>query len=156
MEWIVVASAREARFLEKTAGNELHQIKIIRNSLGREHNRTMTTDKPGMNRGKLFSRSGLHAMAKENSPHEDALQVFAKKLVETLCHDANEKNVMQLTLIAEPHLLGKLRLLMEKKEIKGLDLKWINKDLQNSSIEDISHHLKKYDSTSIYQEENRL
>ena len=156
MEWIVVASAREARILEKTAGNKLHQIKIIRNPLGREHNRAMTTDKPGMNRGKSFSGSELHAMAKENSPHEDALQAFAKQLVEALCHDANEKNVMQLTLIAEPHLLGKLRLLMGKKEIRGLDLKWINKDLQNLSIEDISHHLKKYDSKSIYQEENRL
>ena len=156
MEWIVVASAREARILEESTGNKLHQIKIIRNPLGREHNRAMTTDKPGMNRGKSFSGSGLHAMAKENSPHEDALQAFAKKLVEALCHDAYEKNVKHLTLIAEPHLLGKLRLLMEEKEIKGLELKWINKDLQNFSIEDISHHLKKYDSTFISQEENPL
>ena len=142
MEWIVVASAREARILEESAGNKLHQIKIIRNPLGREHNRAMTSDKPGMNRGKSFSGSGLHAMAKENSPHEDALQAFSKKLVEDLCHDLEEKSVKGLTLIAEPHLLGKLRLLMGKKEINGLHLKWINKDLQNFSIEDISVHLK--------------
>ncbi len=156
MQWIVVASAREARILEESTGNKLHQIKIIRNPLGREHNRAMTSDKPGMNRGKAFSGSGLHAMAKENSPHEDALQVFAKKLVEDLYHDLGEKKVKSLTLIAEPHLLGKLRLLMEKKEIKDLHLKWLNKDLQNSSIEDISHHLKKYDSTFIFEEENLL
>ena len=78
MEWIVIASAREARILEKTAENKLHQIKIIRNPLGREHNRAMTTDKPGMIRGKFFSGSGLHAMAQEYTPHEDALQAFAK------------------------------------------------------------------------------
>ncbi len=156
MKWIIVASAREARILEESIGNKLHQIKIIRNPLGREHNRAMTSDKPGMNRGKSFSKSGLHAMAKENSPHEDALQVFAKKLVEDLHHDLEEKNVKSLTLIAEPHLLGKLRLLMGRKNINGLHLKWITKDLQNSSIEDISHHLKKYDSTFISQEENPL
>ena len=79
MKWFIIASARDARFLEKTAGNELRQIKIVRNPLGREHNRAMTTDKPGMNRGKLYSGSGLHTMAKENSPHELALQMFAKK-----------------------------------------------------------------------------
>ena len=148
MEWIVVASAREARILEKTAGHELHQIKIIRNPLGREHNRAMTTDKPGMNRGKSFSGSGLHTLAKENSPHEDALQAFAKKFVDDLFHELEMKKVEHLTLIAEPHLLGKLKRLVKKKEFVGLDLKWVNKDLQNISIEGISDHLKKYYSSS--------
>lgn len=156
MEWIIVASARDARILEKTTGNNLHQTKIIHNPLGREHNRAMTSDKPGMNRGKSYSGSGLHAMAKENSPHEYALQVFAKKLVNALWHDVNEKKIKRLTLIAEPHLLGKLRLLLERKEIQGLHLIWVNKDLQNSSIEDISNFLRKHDSAFISQEENRL
>ena len=39
----------------------LHQIKIIRNPSDQEHHRAMTTDKPGMNRGKSFSESELHA-----------------------------------------------------------------------------------------------
>ncbi len=115
MEWIVIASARKARILEKTAGNKLHQIKIIHNPLGRVHNRAMTTDKPGMNRGKFLSGSGLHAMAKENSPHEDALKAFAKKLVDDLFYELEMKKVKHLTLIAEAHLLGKLKRLVEKK-----------------------------------------
>ncbi len=53
------------------------------------------------------------------------------------------EKVKQLTLIAEAHLLGKLKRLVEKKEFVGLDLKWVNKDLQNISIEGISDHLKK-------------
>ena len=144
MEWIIVASAREARILEQSADSQLHQTKIIHNPLGREHNRAMTTDKPGMNRGKVLSGSGLHAMAKKNSPHEDALIAFAKKLVDDLFHEPEMKKVKYLTLIAEPHLLGKLKRLVRKKDTKGLDLKWIIKDFQNVSVEGISDHLKKY------------
>jgi protein required for attachment to host cells len=108
MKWLVVANRIGAEIFEVKSGDVLKSIKKMENPLGREKNKAMTTDKPGLSRGK-FKGASPHSMTGEKNPHEDAAVQFAKKLAAYLKKEANKQHTLGVQIVAGPRMIGKIK-----------------------------------------------
>jgi len=110
----------------------------ILNLLGRERNRALVRKQAG--RGvKSSGRGAVHySENKRHDPHEEAALQFAKMLTDFLECEHQRNNFKSLTIVAEPHFLGKLRGTM-RPSIQETVTEWVKKDLlktpQNKLVE---------------------
>lgn len=131
-QWFVVVSRKAAKVFEVDPAQEtLGYIKSIQNPLGREKNKSMSTDKPGVSRGKLM-RGSPHNLATEKSPHEDAAIEFARKLSHQLKAYGHDHVFTHLTIAAEPHMMGLIKKAMQHDKVK-FEVNWVKKDLEKMS-----------------------
>jgi len=88
----------------------------------------MLYDKPGQSRAKCIG-SAPHMLEKRSLPHEVAADQFAKDLSGKLIKKMSDETSLNLKIVAEAKLLGKLKKQFTKK--KFLDrVEWITKDLE--------------------------
>lgn len=135
-KWIVIADRTKARiFTEKPFAS----LQILRNELGREKNRAMTTDKPGWSRSKFSQPSSTHALTGERNPHEDAAVQFAKRLCRYLEHESQLHRFKDLLIVAEPKMLGRIR--ESFPEHLAARTEWLKKDFGHRSAYEIGETL---------------
>ena len=100
--------------------------------MGRERKRALIRKQAG--RGvKSMGRTGVvrYSQTKRHDPHEAAAIQFAKNVAKFLKKERQQKHFDTLTVVAEPHFLGKLKLAMSL-ELKKTVHEWIRKDLQKT------------------------
>lgn len=134
--WIVIANRIDARIFRKHPFSLLHEI---RDELGREKNRAMTTDKPGSGRGPLSQASSTHSYGSEKSPHDDAAVQFARRLCHFLKHKKDFQTFDQLEVYAEPRMMGFIRERMDKN-LKTCT-EWLPKDFGSFSNHEVAKAL---------------
>lgn len=122
--WIVVCDRVSARVFSKKPFRLLLKMD---NELGRERNRAMSTDKPGMSRAKFGRSSSVYALTGEKDPHEDAAKAFARKIAGYLDDQKNSKKFDELIIVAEPRMMGRIKTPMTKSLKEGA--MFIAKDL---------------------------
>lgn len=127
MEWVVIASGAGANIYKFTKDNKLDLIKNFENPLGRLKNKAMSYDKPGMSRAKLKG-SAPHKLGYHKSKHELALDQFVRKLSRDLIKNLKQNPELQLKVVAEAKMLGKLRSYFDSLTIKKR-LQWLVKDI---------------------------
>lgn len=127
MRWIVVANRSDAKVLKHT-NKRLSLIKEYKNSLGRLRDKDMQDDHPGQSRAKYMG-SAPHNLEKENSPHEQAADQFAKKIFKVLNLEMKRNHNLNLIIVAEANFLGKIKSHFKSKSKKSR-VEWVEKDLK--------------------------
>ncbi len=131
--WFLVASQKEVRiFTEVKERNCIKQIAKLENPLGRERNRALVKKEAGTGI-KTIGRTGIvqYSQKKRNEPHEEASLQFARVIAKFLKKEHLKKNFLTLSVIAEPHFIGKIKSAMKVEEKKCVT-DWIKKDLQKT------------------------
>ncbi len=123
-KWIVFVTRINARVFNAESWDAVIELK---SSIGRAKNRELNTGKPGVSRGKFAGAKGVHGMTGEKSPHEDAAITFAKKVGVYLYKQKNLNKFHDLTIVAEPKMMGRIKKQMDKHLAR--EVKWIGKDL---------------------------
>lgn len=116
--WIVVVNRVEARIFD---GRTMNLREVLVNELGREHNRALTTDKPGVSRSRFSGVSHVHALTGEKDPHEDVAVAFAKRIAVFLEKSMGLDKFDSLAIFAEPRMLGRLRSNFSKRLIAVIE-----------------------------------
>ncbi len=128
--WYVVASQTTVKIFKESNGkNKLTLLQTFHNPLGRTRNRELVKKEAGMgirSRGHLGSVP--YSKVSRSDPHDLIAIDFAKKIDVFLDQARLKNNYHSLTIIAEPHFLGKIRSSM-KKETRKLVVDWVKKDL---------------------------
>lgn len=137
--WIVVSHRTEAKIFsyEHKNGSAVKFVTKLDNARGRLKAQEINADKPG-----AFSSLMAHGtrLVKQQSPTERVAQEFAKKIVEYL-EDAKRNHLFdELVLIADPHFLGRLRLLAGKS-LKTCIVRELSKDLTGATSVEIQNRL---------------
>jgi protein required for attachment to host cells len=128
--WFVVVNRKSAKIFEVSKKPDaLNYLKTLRNPLGTAKNRIMSTDRPGMSRGKFASARSPHTFNPERDPHEDVAVAFAKKIASYLKDHKLEKDYLSLTIAAEPHMMGLVKKALSRDRLK-VNIKWLRKDLE--------------------------
>lgn len=142
MNWIVVASQKEARVFIKTSEKiKLKLLKSLINPLGQEKKKSLIRKQAGRGlrtTGRLGS-VGYRAL-KRHDPHEEAVIQFAKQVVEFLEKERKKRNFEALTFVAEPRFLGKIKANMGR-DLKNSVTKWVKKDLQKTPKKELIYFL---------------
>jgi protein required for attachment to host cells len=121
MHWFVLASEKEVRiFIRNSEKTHLQLLKTITNPVTVEKRRSL-----------------IHQAARHST--QASLQI-AKEIVHFLKSEKRQKHFDALTIVAEAHLLGKIRAEMEPS-LKHSVVRWLNKDLQNFPEQDLAHFL---------------
>lgn len=118
--------------------DSLTWVKTMKNSLGSTKNKLMTKDKPGMSRGKYAKSNSPHALTHERNPHEDVAVTFAKKISIYLKKNLDNNEVLNLTIAAEPHMLGLVKKAV-KQESFTTPIKWMRKDLEKLTTDKLEN-----------------
>lgn len=138
MHWFILASQKEARIFIKTSERKrLKLLKSLTNPLGTEKRRALVKKHAG--RGvKSIGRIGSvsYSMPNRHDPHEQALIQFARELAQFLKSEKFKRNFESLTVVAEPHFLGKIKAEM-RADLRKSVTKWIKKDLQKTPQKDL-------------------
>jgi protein required for attachment to host cells len=113
--WVVVINRIEMKiYRQNSAIKPLIFVKSIENSLGREKNRALTTDKPGFDRTAVNGAVHSHSLTREKDPHEEAAAQFARQLAKELSAARKNGSYDKLILVAEPHMTGLLKKSLDK------------------------------------------
>ena len=146
--WFVVADQRVARFFTEEANKELKMHKILKNSLSNLRRRDLVRHEAGTGMKSLGGRGSAHFREAKNDPIEEASMQFAREIVHFLKKQQLQKKFTVLTIVAEPHFLGKIRSSMDMP-LKNIVKKWIKKDLHKvPSVEFSSRLLSKTKRTT--------
>lgn len=135
IKWIVVVNRIQARIFQE---HPFVLVETLENELGRERNRFLRKDRPGLSRGKPSCRSSTYSLTGEKDPHEDAAIQFARTLGQHLKRAFQAHRIEELTIVAEPRMMGYLRDSLGKLEEKT---KWIGKDLCHLNTHEIGERL---------------
>jgi protein required for attachment to host cells len=122
--WIAVCDRINARVFTKRPFHIHYQLA---NEVGRERNRALGTDKPGVSRAKFGRPSSLHSLTGEKNPHDDLARAFSKRIGLYLKRQYDLGNFGDLILVAEPKMMGFLRRNLPAAVRKNTA--WITKDL---------------------------
>lgn len=137
--WIAVINKTEARFFEakNLQATDLKFVSKLENPRGRLRAGDINADKPG-----YFAGSPTHggSMTSNQSPVDRVAQVFAKEIAEHLERHFLKNDFAQLTLIVEPHFLGKIRAALSKDLAAAVNRE-IPKDLRKVSVEQLRERL---------------
>ncbi|OFZ28329.1 MAG: hypothetical protein A2622_04295 [Bdellovibrionales bacterium RIFCSPHIGHO2_01_FULL_40_29] len=133
MHWYVVASQKEVRIFVKTLKRQQLKIfKTLTNLLGGEKRRALIRKQAGQGVKSIGHIGSIHySVPKRHDPHEDAVIQFAREITQFLEKEKLKKSFESLSIIAEPHLLGKIRTEMSD-DLKTSVTHWIKKDLQKT------------------------
>jgi protein required for attachment to host cells len=131
--WFAVASQKEVKiFIEVPEPKRIKLLKVFSNPLGHERNRTLIKKQAGRGVKSVGRMGSVHySETKKHDPHEEAVLQFAREFTNFLKMERQQGNFSLLTVVAEPHFLGKIRSAMGEKE-KKLVIQWIKKDLQKA------------------------
>lgn len=152
-KWFVVASKKEARiFTQDQKSKRLQLFVRLSNPLAQEKRSSLVRKKAGHGL-KLFGRHGVvrYSDNKRSDPLEIAALQFAKEVVHFLEIERLKKSFDSLTIVAEPHFLGKIKNSMPeplKREVS----QWMGKDLQKTMLVELPKFLlgsKKADMPSV-------
>lgn len=132
MKWIVTVDRAEARIFK---AKPFVRIQTLKNDLGREKSKAMTTDKPGMARSRLAQPSSTHALTGEKNPHEEAAVQFARRLARFLEHEGKAGRFDKLLVVSEPKMMGRIRKTLKKDIIDNCE--WLKKDLAHFTDHEI-------------------
>lgn len=120
-----------ARVMNPRGVKKFKLIRAIENPLGRVKTRDLLHQEKGIGVRSLghFGTSVRYAETKRQNPHEQAANQFARNVVGYLQKERQNKKFSDLTIIAEPHFLGKLRAAMDAPTERKV-VQWIKKDLR--------------------------
>lgn len=142
MHWYIVASQKEAKILVPTSNRQkLTVLNTLPNKLGAVKKRELIRKKAG--RGvKSIGRVGTvrYSQPKRHDPHEVAIVQFARELAAFLEAERHKRSFESLTVVAEPHLLGRVRAEMSAN-LSNTVTHWIKRDLQKSPERVVSDFL---------------
>lgn len=139
--WFVVASQKTVKvFGEISNKNKLEQFKVLDNPLGRERIRELIRKLAGISTKSTGVGSVRYTETKRHNPHEEAARQFAKTIAQFLNEEYRLKHFKTLTIVAEPHFLGKIRSAMDPK-LKMSVIQWLKKDLQNTPKKTLNRFL---------------
>ena len=142
MHLFVVASQKEVRvFIQTSDKKQLRPLKSLVNPLAAIRKRDLIRKQAG--RGmKSIGRVGSvgYSEPKRHDPHEEAINQFAKKISQFLESERHKLSFKSLAVVAEPHLLGKIRSEMSD-ELQRSVTNWIKKDLQKTSQKALAEFL---------------
>ena len=139
---IVVADSTRARiFTTDSASSPLVEINTMAHPEGRMHDRDITSDLPGKDKG--GDGSGGHAYQAQTDPKKHELDKFAKRVAVYLDEARNANKLSNVLLVSAPEFLGELRghLSSETNEKIVFEL---DKNLTHHSVEEIRKHLPKH------------
>lgn len=131
--WYIIASQKQVKIIVKTSdGEHVRLVKKITNSIGGVRNRRLFKKRAGMGIKSMGSRGVVRYLeSKSNDPHEAVALHFAKEINRYLEREFHNKSFRYLSIVAEPHFLGKIRSTMSKT-LLSVVLGWIKKDLQKT------------------------
>ncbi len=141
--WFVVASQKTVKvFTETPQGGNLKLLKLLDNPLGREKKSALIRKQAGSGIKSNGRLGAVHySESKRHDPHDQAALQFAREVVQFLDGERLHRNFETLTVVAEPHFLGKLKAKMKSKtEASVID--WIKKDLQKIPVNKLPEILK--------------
>jgi protein required for attachment to host cells len=138
-QWIVLANRTGAKIFEMTASRKPKLVREIANPRGRvESARDINSDRAGRNAS--FGARGLNtALQKRENPTEHISNLFASKLSGEIDKARHLHNFDQVSIVAEPHLLGKIKRALSgatRKTLRATIKKDINQ-LGNRRISEI-------------------
>jgi protein required for attachment to host cells len=125
-EWIVVASNEEVRIFKRVGASDIELLRDIGNPLGTAREQDLITDKPG--RATDNRMRARHSYSTEQSHRERVLIEFFRDIIDILDKSFMSHDFDNLTIIAEPRLLGIIRQLLPER-IKRAVRREIRKDL---------------------------
>jgi protein required for attachment to host cells len=121
--WVVVFNRIEAKiYMQSSIAKPLTPIKKIENSLGREKNSALTTDRPGLDQMRIGKSTVIsHGMTREKNPHEDAASQFAHQIALDLETERKNESFDKLILVAEPHMIGLLKKTLDEHTLQRIE-----------------------------------
>ena len=134
--WIVVANARQARFIEhRGAGHGLHAVPgmVLKADAPTEY-----SDKPGM--GHSIAGPGVNAVDQPN-PQDQADLAFAQRIDSELSEALGAAKFDRLLIVAGPYMLGLLRKAL-RPTLTGVVMTEVDKDLTGLRLEQLEKHLE--------------
>jgi len=138
--WVVVADQSKARiFTIADPHGALLDVGELEHPQAREHEQTLTSDRPG--RSFDSKGQGRHAMGSAVEPGKQETIRFAKQIADHVQAAHNEGRCNRLLLVAGPPLLGLLRESM--KASSGIKISEIEKNLGQYDALEIRKHLPK-------------
>ena len=157
MHWYAVASQKEVRIFVKTSERpQLKLLKVLTNPLGGEKRRALIKKQAGRGVKSIGHLGSVHySQPKRHDPHEEAVIQFSKEVAQFLQSEKLRKNFDSLTIVAEPHFLGKLRTEM-KPNLQSVVIDWIKKDLQKTPKKELIDFLLPKSSKSASAEPFRI
>ena len=139
---IVVADSVHARiFTTDSASSPLHEIETLAHPEGKLHDRDLTSDLPGKDKG--GDGSGGHAYQSKTDPKKYELAGFAKRIADHLDDKRNANKLSSLLLVADPAFLGELRTHLSSATSERVVFE-LNKNLTQHTAEDIRKHLPEF------------
>jgi len=127
MNWIVIMSRTQGEIYEYSPKSGMSLVRSFTNPLGRLKKAMMQKDRPGMSRGRYMT-AAPHSLGPSKSPHEDAAEQFAREVGRTLAEDLKKDRDLQVTLVAERRMLGKLKPFFNEATLSDR-VRWVAKDL---------------------------
>lgn len=158
MHWFAVASQKEVRIFIKTSERrQIELVKTLTNPLGSVKKRDLIRKEAGRGAKSVGGRLGSthYTEGKKHDPHEEAEIQFAKEIAQFLDSERLKNSFESLTVVAEPHFLGKLKAEMSDKLQESVT-DWIKKDLQKTPQNELADFiLPKSPSSSMEERELR-
>lgn len=138
--WLVIAHRAGARIFAR--GDDRHTLEVVEhmdNPQAHQPEREFGSDRPG--RSVDSSRHGRHAMNNEAPAREASAQNFARRIAERLDAARVGHELVQLALVAEPHMLGLLREALSPHTAALVSAE-LEKDLLHVADKDLAAYLK--------------
>lgn len=137
--WILVAESSRAKIYKTDNRNDpLQELEDLVHPQGRQHEKDMSSDLPGSNKGGGASH---HHFDETTSIKEHEVAMFARQIAERLETGRNRGDYYRLIIVAAPSFLGHLRKSLTSETAK-LVTEEINKNLLQHSAADIHQHVK--------------
>ncbi len=130
--WVLVANGSRARIIES---KDFEELECLVNEEHRLKEMNLVSDRPGR-----FKDEGYGQSADETHHKEQALEEFAKVIVDHLESARNEGRLAELSIIASPKLLGALRNAMDSP-LHSLVSEEFHKDLTEVPTREIPERL---------------
>ena len=140
--WFVVANQKQAKiFIENRETHHLQFFQSLKNPLGDETRRSLIRKESGQGLKSVGTRSAVrYTEGKRHDPVEMASLQFARSICDYLRGEKMKNSFLSLTMIAEPHFMGKLRAQMPSA-LQEHVVDWVNKDLLKTPQDKLSQML---------------
>ena len=138
--WVLVADGGTAHFIElRRKPAEFHEVQKLVSQSRSQPSRELMSDASG----RAFNTQGPsgHSKFPRTDAHEQAKDVFSRKLVGKLEQAANLKAFEQLAIIADPKTLGRLRQHMSKS-LYAMVTDELNLDLAGLPRDSLEHRIR--------------
>lgn len=136
--WVVVCDGAKALILQNAGDNQLMNLKVQETlTQPNEADRDIGADKPGRSH-QANGQSG--SAVEETSWHDQAEEMFLKRVAGRLDDLVHEKDVRRIVLVAPPKALGQIRPSLSA-DTQAVITAELAKDLTNLPVDQIERHL---------------